>query len=787
MVGMTKTVGALGRSVVGLGVALTVSLAGGLALAAKQGADFEESIVRVGSIVNATDATLRHLAATARDFGETTVFSAVQSAEAMREFSQAGFTVDQTLKALRPTLNFAIAGMLSISEAADIAARVMFSMGLEAEDLSDSLEVLTKAFTLAPVSVIELGEAFKFVGPVGRAAGKDIQELTSFLVVFARAGLRGEQAGTALRNILLRLQAQPSEVKKALQALNVTIADSEGKMRSLADILEDINMATVNMTQVEKQAIISKIAGIRATAAFSAAMNTGAEAIREVERELRINSGTMDRLAKNQLKTMTSKVLLLKSAMVELGITINDIFGGSIKSAIDKATGMAKSLSDWVQANQKLTSGLIVGTAGLAALTVAAGLAMIAVAGLTLTWIAFSIALAAGALPALATIGFLTAFVGSILAVGLAAFATGIAISMWASGLNKAKGELMELNRETEKAVELQKALARTQTNIVSLWKQRSQAMSEGNALGQARAELALIKQTQEAVAIQIARAKELLAVRQRLGGPTGFDEKSIAKLNEKMRMLVAMEKESIQFVEESIAAQKQLNAAKAISVQLVQETMLREKITAKITEARMALLAKINPTLAKTLAIQKQTKELEAQFSAEIAKSNLGMVKKELLIAKVQDALDLLAAAQLANLNKASLMEVAMFLATEEEKAQIQLSSQRKRLLALTKGLKDEAKLRSAIEKKFLMKAEELKKEFSGSDSSAAAPSGPGALIAGTVEAFKAAFRSNPALDESKKQTKEQISIKQTVKSILKKLDGLDEENKVNQIIIAD
>ena len=158
-------------------------------------------------------------------------------------------------------------------------------------------------------------------------------------------------AGTALRNILLRLQAQPKDVKDALAELNITIDDGTGKMKNMADIIDELNMATASLTDIERSAIISKIAGIRAAAALTAAVGVGGQKIRDQEAALRSSSGVMESIYKIQTDTTTGAVIQLKSAIEGVSIAVGKVFTDGVKSGSIALAGLLNKNEELIAQN----------------------------------------------------------------------------------------------------------------------------------------------------------------------------------------------------------------------------------------------------------------------------------------------------------------------------------------------------------------------------------------------------------------------------------------------------
>ena len=205
-------------------VARTAAVAGGALTAALFGVGrtilgFEQTMNNLQAILNASSEEMEKLREQALEFGSATAFSASQVGEAQTELAQGFGDVERTLKALPDVLNLASAGQLSMGEAAALVRNQMNAFGLTIDDVSHITDVLAKAATSGSTTVRELAPAFAQVAPAASKAGLSIERTAAFIVALRDVGLRAEQAGTALRNVIARL-TEPEPPQNFLNALN---------------------------------------------------------------------------------------------------------------------------------------------------------------------------------------------------------------------------------------------------------------------------------------------------------------------------------------------------------------------------------------------------------------------------------------------------------------------------------------------------------------------------------------------------------------------------------------
>jgi TP901 family phage tail tape measure protein len=270
-----------------LGAAAATATKGLAALAAIELAEFATDAVKVFANF---DRTIRSAAAVmaestgdmvgnfnalelaARQLAVTTVFTATEIGEAFFFLGQAGLSLEESLIAVDSVLDIAQIGMIGLGQAADIVTDIMASMGIAAEEVAGVTDILTKTFTDANTSISALGTAFSKIGPLAANLGIDITEVSAAIGVLSSAGIKGEEAGTAVRNIFLRLLNPSRDAQAVLDKVGLTASDVASGMFSLEQILVILKDALDDGTIAINE--ISEIFQARATPAVLALANS---------------------------------------------------------------------------------------------------------------------------------------------------------------------------------------------------------------------------------------------------------------------------------------------------------------------------------------------------------------------------------------------------------------------------------------------------------------------------------------------------------------------------------
>lgn len=359
------------------------------AASAKVFAGFEQQMARVKAISGATEGEFERLEARAKELGATTAFSAAQAAEAMGNFALAGFDVETMLKAVGPTLDLAAAGQIEIAEAADIAAKIMAGMGIAADDLGNTMDLLTKAMTTANTDILMLGEAFKYVGPIAKTAGISMEEITAGIQGLSNAGMQGEQAGTILRGMILALTAPSAEASDTLRKLGVRVKDVRGNFRGLTPIIADFQRGMAGMGSAQQLESLGTIFGARQAAGASELISQGAQQLRDATQALGDSGGTAARIAATQMDTLTGSALIVLSALQGLAIEIGEALTPAIRKVATRFIEAINAVTTFAAENKNLVmivaggaAALVAGGAALFTLGIAAKIAAVSLGGI---------------------------------------------------------------------------------------------------------------------------------------------------------------------------------------------------------------------------------------------------------------------------------------------------------------------------------------------------------------------------------------------------------------------
>ena len=357
----------VGNKMTGVGQSLLPVTAGVTALgtaAVKTTADFDSSMSQVqatmgitkdamselnGESVNTGDA-LRNLA---KQMGSETAFSASECADAMNYLALAGYDTQEIYDTLPTVLNLAAAGGIDLASASDMVTDAMSALGMETSEADTMVDQMAKTASSTNTSVAQLGEGILTIGATARTVKGGTAELNTALGILANNGIKGAEGGTHLRNVILSLQNPTDKAASQMEALGVSVYDSEGNMRSLNDILGDLNASMDGMTSQEKANIISQIFNKTDLSAVNALLANTGDTWDELQQSIVNSGGAAQQMADTQLDNLSGQLTLLKSALEGLAISFGEILMPMVRSAVEKIQAFVDKLNGMSDAQKE--------------------------------------------------------------------------------------------------------------------------------------------------------------------------------------------------------------------------------------------------------------------------------------------------------------------------------------------------------------------------------------------------------------------------------------------------
>lgn len=343
--GAMAAIGSKAVSVVGNGLK---SLTTG---AISAGTNFESAMSSVASISGATGNDLKELTSKAKQMGATTQFSATEAANAMEYMAMAGWKTKDMVSGIGGIMNLAAASGSDLARTSDIVTDALTAFGKSASDSGTFADVMAAASSNANTNVEMMGETFKYVGAAAGAMGYSIQDIALATGLMANSGIKGSEAGTALRSVITRMAKPTKESSAAMKKLGLSMTDSKGRMKSFGTIMKDMRKGMKGMTEDQKASYAAMLGGQEAMSGVLAIANASEKDFNKLSKAIDNSKNAAQNMAKVKLDNLKGDVTILQSSMEGLGITIFDQVGGNLRGLVGTATDVVGKI------NEKLSNG----------------------------------------------------------------------------------------------------------------------------------------------------------------------------------------------------------------------------------------------------------------------------------------------------------------------------------------------------------------------------------------------------------------------------------------------
>ena len=257
--------------------------------------DFEAQLSSIKALTGATGEEMARLKALSLKLGADTKYSALEAAQGFEELLKAGMSVDQVFNGgAEAALNLATAGGLGLAEAAEIMSTAMNAFKADGLSAAEAANILAGTANASATGVSELKFSLAAVSAVASGVGMSFQDVNAALGVFANNGLKGSDAGTSLKTMLMNLIPDSKKAIAEFGRLGLlteqgtsAFFDQEGRLKSLTDIADLMRKSMSGMTDEQRLLSMQTMFGSDAIRAANILYKEGADGIKKFTDEMK--------------------------------------------------------------------------------------------------------------------------------------------------------------------------------------------------------------------------------------------------------------------------------------------------------------------------------------------------------------------------------------------------------------------------------------------------------------------------------------------------------------------
>ena len=374
---------------IGAAVTAVTGLAGALKSAATSAMDWQKGMAEINVTAGLSNEELAKMSDQMLAIGTRNAAPLEEVPQAFNKIISAGLDAKQALAALEPTLKAAKAGFVDIETVASAGVNVMNSSG---RDINAVYDILFGTLQKGAASMGEIAAYLPTVVPVARNAGASLEETAGAFAFMTAQGQSASAAATLLNGAFNSL-ANPKLLGN-FKAMGVEIYDTEGKMRPMSDIIENLAKQLDGLSDKEKAAKLSSLGLDQTSASAFAVMTQDVKKFKEtlesvdnsddaLEHSLENSMTAADQwaIAMNNIKAFAIKAgEFLLPVITKVGKWAADITGGiipAIKSVKDFIADWSPVILGVAAAFLVLNANTIAATAAMAAHNIVTGIAAV--------------------------------------------------------------------------------------------------------------------------------------------------------------------------------------------------------------------------------------------------------------------------------------------------------------------------------------------------------------------------------------------------------------------------
>lgn len=323
--------------------------------------DFESMMSQVKAISGATGQEFDDLTTKAQEMGATTKFTATESAEAFNYMAMAGWKPQQMIDGISGIMSLAAASGEDLGTTSDIVTDALTAFGLQAGDAGHFADVLAQASANANTNVSMLGESFKYVAPVAGAMNYSVEDTSLALGLMANASIKGSMAGTALKTSLANMAAPTDSMAAAMDKYRISLTDSEGNMKSLRGVIDNLRGSLGGLSETEQTAAASTIFGKEAMAGMLAIINASEEDYNKLSTAIGNSKDAAEGMADTMLDNLKGSFTLMQSAIEGTENAFGKRLSPYLRGIAGGITDMMPEITDGINAVMDVVDDKIAG------------------------------------------------------------------------------------------------------------------------------------------------------------------------------------------------------------------------------------------------------------------------------------------------------------------------------------------------------------------------------------------------------------------------------------------
>jgi len=368
---------AMGASIASAGAKLGaagLSAAAPFAASIRSGAAYQDQLLGIKASTGATAEQLQAVDEAAMKLSADMGIGPAAIAASFQELLKAGMPLQQVLDgAGQSATEFAKVGGLEMAQAAVVMSDAMNIFGVTAKTAVDTLSAAADS---SSTTISEVVDAFGNVGAIAASANQSITTMSAALAILGNNAVKGGEAGTALKSMMLPIVSGADGAAEALGKVGLKLSDfrdASGLMLPIGQAMDIVRGALGGLNDEAQKAALLDIFGSFGMKAATILMKEGEAGFKKMEATMSGSSSVGVKFG-DIMSGLSGYGSKLMAAIERLAIAVSNALAPSLTEAATSIADVIEQATGWVKANQ----GAVLIAAKLAAGAAAIGGAMIA-------------------------------------------------------------------------------------------------------------------------------------------------------------------------------------------------------------------------------------------------------------------------------------------------------------------------------------------------------------------------------------------------------------------------
>lgn len=339
--------------------ALSTAVSAPFVAGVKTFAGFEDALAGLRAAANPTAAQFEAVKKAVLDLSRTTGMTPTALVAGFTELLKAGLSVEQVLSgAAEATIKFARVGGLEVGAAATMMADALNVFAKEGLSAANVVDILSRAADGSSISLEQISMAFSQASAAFGMTNQKLNDLAIAIGLLGNAGVKGSDAGTSLRTMMLRLAGGTDESRAIIERLGIALRDAGGQMRPLRDVIGELQAKLGGLGQQARDETLIKLFGADAVRAGTILLTQGVAGWDAFAGKLG-GALTVAQKFDQMSSTLLGSLRELWAAVQRVGIAVGEALAGPIRFFVDALKAGTSAIAAITEKFPKLSAALI--------------------------------------------------------------------------------------------------------------------------------------------------------------------------------------------------------------------------------------------------------------------------------------------------------------------------------------------------------------------------------------------------------------------------------------------